>query len=152
MEWGTWTIPGEQHKNGDPVTLPLHPTAKQVLEGRLDAANGSLWVFPTEASRTGHLQEPRKAWTAILKQAGLEDLRIHDLRRTFGSYQAVANVSLHTIGKSLGHRGSGATQIYARLNLEPVRAAVHAGVEAMLAAGAGHGEGFPKDIDGGSLI
>ncbi len=134
MEWGTWTIPGEQHKNGDPVTLPIHPAAKQVLESRLEAANGSPWVFPAEASRTGHLQEPRKAWAAILERAGLDDLRIHDLRRTFGSYQAAANVSLHTIGKSLGHRSGEATRIYARLNLEPVRAAVHTGVDSMLAA------------------
>lgn len=145
---GTWTIPGEQHKNSDPVTVPLHPAAQQILESRLEVVNGSPWVFPVAASRSGHLEEPKKAWEAIKKKTGLHDLRIHDLRRTFGSYQAAANISLHTIGKSLGHRSGEATRIYARLNLEPIRVAVHTGVEAMLTAGAGQTALVEKGEDG----
>ena len=48
------------------------------------------------------------------------DLRLHDIRRTFGSYQAITGASLQVIGKSLGHKSQYATQIYARLNLDPV--------------------------------
>jgi integrase len=59
-----------------------------------------------------------------LDRSGLKDLRIHDIRRTFGSYQAISGASLHIIGKSLGHKSSQATQVYARLNLDPVRASV----------------------------
>jgi integrase len=61
-------------------------------------------------------------------------LRIHDLRRTLGSWQAAAGVPLHTIGKSLGHRNLSTTQIYSRLDLDPVRQAVELATSAMLDA------------------
>ena len=63
------------------------------------------------------------------------DLRIHDLRRTLGSWQAATGASLPIIGKSLGHKSLAATQIYARLNLDPVRASVSKATDAMLLAG-----------------
>jgi len=63
------------------------------------------------------------------------DLRLHDLRRTLGSWQAATGASLPIIGKSLGHSSIQATQIYARLNLDPVRASVSRAQEAMLLAG-----------------
>ena len=60
---------------------------------------------------------------------------MHDLRRTLGSWQASAGVSLGIIGKSLGHaHGSRATNVYARLDLEPVRTAVTAATSAILEA------------------
>jgi integrase len=62
---------------------------------------------------------------------GLLDVRIHDLRRTFASYQALGGSSLQVIGKSLGHKSIAATQIYARLQLEPVRQSVDKAVDAM---------------------
>lgn len=62
----------------------------------------------------------------------LLDIRIHDIRRTFGSYQALTGASLQIIGKSLGHKSQQATQIYSRLNLDPVRASVEKAVEQML--------------------
>ena len=52
------------------------------------------------------------------------DLRMHDLRRTQGSWQAAMNVSLAIVGKSLGHADLKSTQVYARLQLDPVRDAV----------------------------
>ena len=72
----------------------------------------------------------------MLKEAaGLQDVRIHDLRRTLGSWQARNGASLLLIGKSLGHKTPQATAIYARLDLDPVRASVSAAASAMLAAG-----------------
>lgn len=55
---------------------------------------------------------------------GLTDLRIHDLRRTFGSYQAINGASLHIIGKTLGHRSSMSTQVYAHLHDDPIRSSM----------------------------
>lgn len=68
----------------------------------------------------------------ITLPVGLMDLRIHDLRRTFGSYQAITGSSLLIIGKSLGHRSLQSTQIYARLYLDPVRASIERGIGIML--------------------
>lgn len=55
---------------------------------------------------------------------GFKNLRIHDLRRTQGSWQAIQGTSLQVIGKSLGHKSQAATAIYSRLNLDPVRDAM----------------------------
>jgi integrase len=63
------------------------------------------------------------------------DLRLHDLRRTLGSWQAGTGASLPIIGRTLGHKSLAATQIYARLMLDPVRSAIEIATNAMLAAG-----------------
>ena len=67
--------------------------------------------------------------------ARLDDIRIHDLRRTMGSWQARTGASLAIIGKSLGHKSQQATAVYARLDLDPVRAAMETATAAMLEAG-----------------
>ena len=54
----------------------------------------------------------------------IEDLRLHDLRRTLGSYMAMNNQSLQIIGKVLGHKSPAATQIYSRLAFDPLRQAM----------------------------
>jgi len=65
---------------------------------------------------SGYLIEPSKGWKRILKRAGIEDLKIHDLRRTLGSWQPKQGASLAIIGKSLNHKNIATTEIYARLN------------------------------------
>ena len=62
---------------------------------------------------------------------GLMDIRIHDLRRTLGSWQAATGATTAIIGKSLGHKSQQATAIYERLNIDPVRASVERATEAM---------------------
>ena len=90
----------------------------------------SPWVFPSDRTE-GHLADPKKAWQRVLREAGIADLRIHDLRRTLGSYQAATGANGYIIGKSLGHRSQQSTAIYARLNLDPVRESVNKATEAM---------------------
>ncbi len=55
--------------------------------------------------------------------SGLMDVRIHDLRRTLGSWQAAAGTTTAIIGKSLGHKSFKSTAIYERLNIDPVKQA-----------------------------
>jgi integrase len=126
-----WCIPDT--KGGIPVTVPLSEPAVKILKDRM--GNGSAYVFPGRGA-TGHLTEPKMAWANVLERAGLANLRIHDLRRTLGSWQAAAGASLSIIGKSLGHRNTATTAIYARLNIDPVRQSVTTATTAMLAAGA----------------
>ena len=92
------------------------------------------YVFPGPGA-TGHLVEPRKAWKRILDRAEIEDLRIHDLRRSLGSWQAATGANLSVIGKTLNHKNVTTTAIYARLNLDPVREAMQKATTAMLTAG-----------------
>lgn len=60
---------------------------------------------------------------------GLLDIRVHDIRRTFASYQALSGASLQVIGHSLGHKSISSTQIYSRLTLDPVRDSINKGLE-----------------------
>lgn len=89
-------------------------------------------MFPTR-SASGHLTEPKTAWKRIIERAGLEDIRMHDLRRTLGSWQAIAGTSLPIIGRSLGHKSLKATQVYSRLTMQPVIESVDKATSAMLA-------------------
>ena len=127
FELQIWRIPDT--KNGEPINIPLTSLAVQLLSS---IKHESEWVFPSATSSTGHLQHPKKAWKRILNQAGIENLRIHDIRRTLGSYQAITGASLHIIGKSLGHKSSISTQIYARLTNDPVRASMETATNKML--------------------
>lgn len=126
---GVWRIP--KTKNGTPQTVTLSPEAVTVLNARKD---GGVFVFPGDGV-TGHIVEPKKAWATLLKTAGIENLRIHDLRRTLGSWQARTGASLPIIGKSLNHKTHQATAIYARLDLDPVRQSVNTATAAMMEAG-----------------
>ena len=130
LDEAIWRLP--MTKNGTSQNVTLSPEAVTVLRNRVDLSD-SKFVFPGTGA-TGHLVEPKKAWARILKNAGLDDLRIHDLRRTLGSWQAKTGASLTIIGKSLNHKTHQATAIYARLDLDPVRAAVNTATTAMLQA------------------
>lgn len=125
-----WRIP--ETKNDQPVIVPLTPLALDVLHRRSRIQGNSPWVLP---GRTGHLTTLRHVWKGFLARAGITDLRIHDLRRTLGSWQAMQGASLLTIGKSLGHTDPAATAVYARLLLDPVRESTTQATAAMLAAG-----------------
>lgn len=131
FERAEWRI--EETKNGTPQTVTLSPEAMEILHNR-KPAEPAVFVFPSERSSAGHLQNPKKAWKRVLDRAGLINLRIHDLRRTLGSWQAKQGASLAIIGKSLNHKNQSTTAIYARLDLDPVRDSVNTATSAMMAA------------------
>ncbi|MCZ8158655.1 MAG: site-specific integrase [Rhizobiaceae bacterium] len=79
-----------------------------------------------------------RPWAAVCKLAGLDDVRIHDLRHSFASVAVSGGASLPMIGKLLGHSQAQTTARYAHLADDPVRAAAEraAGVIAGAMAGA----------------
>jgi integrase len=130
---GTWRIP--MTKNGTPQNIPLPESAIKLLKSRRKILDkDEVFVFPGIGA-TGHLVEPKKAWAKILERANITGLRIHDLRRTFGSWQAKTGASLSIIGKSLNHKSTQTTAIYARLDMDPVRDSMNTATTAMLKAG-----------------
>ena len=122
-----WHIP--KTKNGEPLDVPLVEKAIELLKSIPEDCE---WVFPNPASKSGHLEDPKKAWARILTKAGIKNLRLHDIRRTLGSYQAITGSSLLVIGKSLGHKSTAATQVYARLHDDPVRQSMENAIGKML--------------------
>lgn len=139
-----WRIP--ETKNGLPQTVPLNDEEIRILQERRARATGP-WVFPGPG-RTGHMVEPKKGWARILGRAGIEDFRIHDLRRTLGSWMVDTGATLHVVGKALNHQSQSTTAIYARLSLDPVREAKRAAHGAMLSIAKGErgheGEPAPR--------
>jgi integrase len=137
LESATWRIPDT--KNDEPQLVALVPEAVEILRKRNPQDTGQ--VFPAP-SKTGYLTPPKQRWRALLKRAQVSNLRVHDLRRSLGSWQAISGASLAIIGKSLGHKSADATMIYARLHLDPVRASLNTATSAMLKAA-----GWKKSAD-----
>ena len=132
LSTATWTIPGSKSKSGDPMPIHLAAPALEIIKRRMGHESG--YIFPG-SGKSGHFTEPKATWRAIVKRSGLTDIRLHDLRRTLGSWQAAGGASLSIIGKSLGHKHLAATQIYARLQIDPVRQSVDLAAAAMMKAG-----------------
>ena len=129
---GVWHVPRASSKNAQPTVIAVTGPALEVLARRRREEPEGHFVFPA-LSECGHVSNPKKAWTSLLKRAGLRDLRMHDLRRSLGSWLAMSGESLPVIGKALGHLDPKSTSIYARLQIDPVTAAVERAQQAMLA-------------------
>ena len=123
-----WKIPDT--KAGRPHYLPLPIPVVEELH-RLPRLDGNPHVFCGRWGRS-HLINVAKPWQRIRQEAGLQDVRIHDLRRTLGSWMVAAGASLPLIGKALNHANVSTTAIYARLQLDPVRLALEQNAQKML--------------------
>lgn len=112
----------EDTKAGRSHVVPLSAPAEAVLRD-LPRQIGNAYVFA--GARPGRpLVNVAKPWKRIRERAGLEDVRLHDLRRTVGSWLATSGASLPLIGKVLNHSNASTTQVYARLAEDAPRAAL----------------------------
>jgi integrase len=68
------------------------------------------------------VHEIKRFWDRIRVEAGIPDVRIHDLRHTFASLLVSGGMSLPMIGRLLGHTQVQTTQRYAHLFDDPLRA------------------------------
>ncbi len=82
----------------------------------------------------------KRPWALVTKRAGLEGLRIHDLRHSFASFGAGGGMGLPVIGKLLGHTQAATTQRYAHLDADPLRRASDA-IANTIAAAMGENKG-----------
>ena len=117
---GVWTKPGATTKQRTEHIVPLSAPARQLLANLHKVRDDSGYLFP---GRLGHRQDIKAAWTAICQAAGIEGLRVHDLRHSYASSLAGAGFSLPVIGALLGHTQPGTTARYAHLQDDPLRTA-----------------------------
>ena len=101
--------------------VPLTPAAARVLNG-LSRTPGNPWVFPGKKKGT-RLVNLNDSWDRVRKRAGLDDVRLHDLRHTFASRALALGEGLPMIGDLLGHRMVTTTARYAHLARDSVRKA-----------------------------
>jgi integrase len=102
-----------------PLYLP--PRARDVL-CELPRQDGNPYVL-CGRKPCSHLVGLTRPWYRLRKQAGLPDVRLHDLRHTFASWGASSGMSLPIIGRLLGHQHPSTTQRYAHLGDDPVHRA-----------------------------
>ena len=100
-------------------TVPLSPAALKVLAA-LPRVRGNPWVIPGKKPGA-HMRNINDPWEIVRKRAGLEDVRLHDLRHSFASRALALGESLPVIGKLLGHTQVETTARYAHLARDSVR-------------------------------
>ena len=113
----------------------LSAAAAAILSA-LPRIDGNPYVIPGE--KTGQPRaDLKRPWDAICEVAGLDGVRLHDLRHSFASVGAGASLGLPIIGKLLGHSQPSTTQRYAHLDADPMRRAVETIGSTIAAAMAG---------------
>ena len=90
---------------------------------RIPRAGDSRWVFAGKNPKH-RLSTLTPYWRFVRKEAGLEDVRIHDLRHSYASRAMALGESLSMIGRLLGHTDMGSTARYAHLARDAERVAV----------------------------
>jgi len=112
-------------KSGRPHEIPLAPAALALIDA-IPKQAGNPYLFPSSRLEQRPIEDIRSAWNRVRTAAGVADVRLHDLRRTVGSWLAQSGNSLHLIGRVLNHSNTSTTAIYARFAQDTVREAMEA--------------------------
>ena len=104
-----------------PRKVHLNPQARAILD-RQPRGPGP-YVFPSPVSRDRPRGGILGIWPDVRKAAGIEDVRLHDLRRTFASHAVMQGVPVPVVSRLLGHSSTRMTLRYVHLWDRDVRAA-----------------------------
>jgi integrase len=104
-----------KNHNLTPAVLPLSPEASRVLRQWRQQTEGKELVFPSPVSGK-QLNNIKKAWERLVKDAGLTSFRFHDLRHTFASRLVMAGIPLNTVRELMTHSDPKMTLVYAHLS------------------------------------
>ncbi len=120
-----------------PRQVLLNAPARAILERQ--PRSGSAFVFPSPRDHGRPLhRSDLKLWYTVRKEAGIEDVRIHDLRHTFASHAVLQGVPLPVVSRLLGHKRPSMTLRYA-----------HVGDRETEAAAERIGAAIARTLDGG---
>lgn len=100
-------------------TIYLSPEAVAILHD-LPRLDGNPWVFPGHIAGR-HLVNIQKPWRSLRAKAGLNDVRIHDLRHSFASISIEVGGTLPIIGALLGHSQAQTTARYSHVAPSPAQ-------------------------------
>ncbi len=120
---GVWTKPSHHTKQKRTEHVPLSGPALALLAAmRAEAEPDPTYLFPGDESDKP-LSDIKHFWKRVCREAGLEKVRLHDLRHTYASRLVSEGVSLHIVGRLLGHTQPQTTARYAHLDDEALRRA-----------------------------
>ena len=122
VDWTAGELRLQDTKTG-PRMVPLSPTVAGVLAD-IPRVPGNPWVIVGRKPGSPRQRNIDRQWQRLRARAGLDDVRIHDLRHTFASRALALGESLSMIGKLLGHANIQSTARYAHLSRDTERASV----------------------------
>ena len=104
-----------------PRTVPLSAAARRILKRQ--PRNGSPFVFPSSVDPDRPRSHKLPLWSRVRREAGIEDVRLHDLRHTFASHAVMNGIPVPVVSRLLGHSNTRMTLRYAHLGDREVAAA-----------------------------
>ena len=104
-----------------PRTVPLNTQARTILERQ--PRSGGAFVFPSPRDPSRPRGRNLALWYRVRRQAGIEDVRLHDLRHTHASHAVMNGVPLPVVSRLLGHSNVRMTLRYAHLGDRDIEAA-----------------------------
>ena len=104
-----------------PRKVPLNAPARRIIDRQIQKESN--FVFPSPGNVHRPLGPGLPLWTSVRRAAGIEDVRLHDLRHTFASHAVMTGVPVPVVSRLLGHRSTKMTLRYAHLADKEVEAA-----------------------------
>ncbi|UVI38802.1 tyrosine-type recombinase/integrase [Qipengyuania spongiae] len=117
VDWDTQVIALPDSKTGE-KTIYLSNSAIEVLREQYARSHDQEYIYPGRSAGK-HIHNLRKPWARICQEAGLEGVRVHDLRHTAASLALGSGTSLAIVGRLLGHSQVQTTLRYAHLDTDP---------------------------------
>ena len=105
-----------------PRTVLLNAPAREILRRRMAQGNGP-WVFPSVRDPARPQGDSLDLWYRVRDEAGIGDVRLHDLRHTVASQAALTGIPLPVIARLLGHSDVSMTMRYAHVGDREIEAA-----------------------------
>lgn len=99
--------------------IPITDQVRATL-ATIPRVSGNPWVIVGRGPDAPH-QDMQPFWQKVRREAGLDDVRLHDLRHSFASFALAGGTSLAVIGKLMGHKNQSTTARYAHLADDVVR-------------------------------
>jgi len=121
VNWDKGTLDLPDSKTGE-KTIYINEPAMDILKKIIQQVDNPYVICG--AKQGEHIVNLQKSWRHIRSMAGLEDVRLHDLRHTFASIAVSSGMSLPLIGALLGHSQPRTTARYAHLAAGPLKEAV----------------------------
>lgn len=120
MAAGTIALP--DRKGGERVPHPAGADALAAIAA-LPREKTAIFLFPRDDDRKQHVSKEalESAWARLRWRAGIDDVRLHDLRHTVGTYASQAGVSSFIVRDLLRHSNITMTGRYANFDADPVR-------------------------------
>lgn len=114
-----WSLPKERTKNKRPHDVPLSDLAIELIQEAIAHAGYSDYIFPSATNKAKPISEKAltRAWSRARKQLELDDIRLHDFRRTCATGLQKLGVRLEVTEAILNHKSgsvSGIVAVYQR--------------------------------------